>query len=125
MLIGFAVKLTICLKMGLVAAQSTRVIVVIYDDNKFLRKAQPRPILVDVIVQFFEVIRVKVRADETRELIDRIVILLEWRLKRVWIESLIDILIVVAIHLLIVQRVLLSCLQLLLLLTLLLLLLQH
>lgn len=56
MLIGFAVKLTICLKMSLVAAQSTCVVVVVDDDNKFLWKAQPRTVFVDVIIQFLEVI---------------------------------------------------------------------
>lgn len=51
--------------------------------------------------------------------------MLEWRLKSVRIEALIDVLICGAIHLLIVKRILLSVLQLLLLLTLLLLLLYH
>lgn len=60
MFIGLAVQLTIRLQVSFIAAQSTSVVVVIYDDDELLREAEPRSILVDVIIQLFEVIGVEV-----------------------------------------------------------------
>lgn len=60
MLVSLAMKLTVSFEMRLIAAESTRVVVVASDDNEFLLKAQPRTVLVDVIVQLFQVICVEV-----------------------------------------------------------------
>lgn len=59
-LVSLAVELTVGFKVCFVAAQPTCVVVVVDDHDELLREAQPRAVLVDVIVELLEVVGVVV-----------------------------------------------------------------
>lgn len=60
MLVGFAVQLTVGFEVRLVAAQATRVVVVVHHDDEFLRETETRSVFIDVIVEFLKVVGVEV-----------------------------------------------------------------
>lgn len=60
MLIGFTMQLTVGLEVCLVAAESTRVVVVVHNNDELLREAKSRAILVDVRIQFVQIVCVEV-----------------------------------------------------------------